>query len=79
MEPEVIVLFEKLKPLLDEHNDLIYKRIEDCDKTVEKEEAKIDNMTIELTKINTTLKALIAVLAPIAVAVLGVAVKLLFS
>ena len=42
MDDEIIVLFEKLKPLIDEHNDLIYKRLEDCDKTVEKEEAKID-------------------------------------
>lgn len=79
MDDEIIVLFEKLKPLLDEHNDLIYKRLEDCDKTVEKEEAKIDNMTIELTKINTTLKMLIAILGAIAVPILAVAVKLLFS
>ena len=36
-------------------------------------------MTIELTKINTTLKMLIAILGAIAVPILAVAVKLLFS
>ena len=64
---------------LQDHFDGRYVKLDDCKKTVEKEEAKIDGMSVELTKINTTLKALIAVLAPIAVAVLGVAVKLLFS
>lgn len=71
--------FLEVQAQLQDHFDGRYVKLDDCKKTVEKEEAKIDGMSVELTKINTTLKALIAVLAPIAVAVLGVAVKLLFS
>ena len=43
------------------------------------QERKIDGMTVELTKINTTLKMLIGILGAIAVPILAVAVKLLFS
>ena len=71
--------FLEVQAQLQDHFDGRYVKLDDCKKTVEKEETKIDGMSVELTKINTTLKALIAVLAPIAVAVLGVAVKLLFS
>lgn len=64
---------------LQDHFDGRYVRQTDCKLTVDKEEEKIDSLSIEIAKLNTTMKALIAVLSPIAVAVLGVAVKLLFS
>lgn len=69
----------ELQGQLQDHFDGRYVKVDDCKKTVEKEEAKIDSMTVELTKINTTLKMLIAILGAIAVPVLAVAVKLLFS
>ena len=71
--------FLELQGQLEDHFDGRYVKLDDCKKTVEKEEAKIDGMTVELTKINTTLKMLIAILGAIAVPILAVAVKLLFS
>lgn len=68
-----------LQTQLQDHFDGRYVKQADCERTVEKEEAKIDGMTVELTKINTTLKMLIAILGAIAVPILAVAIKLLFS
>lgn len=64
---------------LQDHFDGRYVKQAECKVTVADTEKKIDGMTVELTKINTTLKMLIAILGAIAVPILAVAVKLLFS
>ena len=71
--------FLDIQHQMQDHFDGRYMKIDDCKKTVEKEEEKIDGMTVELTKINTTLKMLLAILGTIAVPILALAVKLLFS
>ena len=64
---------------LQDHFDGRYVKQADCRVTVADTERKIDGMAVELTKINTTLKMLIGILGAIAVPILAVAVKLLFS
>lgn len=71
--------FLDIQKQMQDHFDGRYMKIDECKKTVEKEEEKIDGMTVELTKINTTLKMLLAILGTIAVPILALAVKLLFS
>lgn len=71
--------FIDVQTQLQDHFDGRYVKQVDCKVTVADTEKKIDGMTVELTKINTTLKMLIAILGAIAVPILAVAVKLLFS
>ena len=69
----------KLQAQLQDHFDGRYVKIEDCEKTVEREANKIDLLTVEFAKSNTKLNILIAILSTIAVPILGVCVKMLFG
>lgn len=69
----------KLQAQLQDHFDGRYVKIEDCEKTVERESNKIDLLTVEFAKSNTKLNILIAILSTIAVPILGVCVKMLFG
>jgi hypothetical protein len=72
---EYVDLREQLK----EDFDARYKQIDDCEKTVEKEEKKIDALTIEFAKSNTKLNIMIAILSAIGAAILPICVKILFG
>ena len=71
--------YVKLQNQLQDHFDGRYVKIEDCEKTVEREANKIDLLTVEFAKSNTKLNILIAILSTIAVPILGVCVKMLFG
>ena len=71
--------YVELKDQLQSEFDGRYVLIEDCERTVKEESKKIDRLTVEFTKSNTKLNILIAILSAIAVPILGVCVKLLFS
>lgn len=71
--------FIEIQNQMQNHFDGRYVRIEDCESTVEKEEQKIDRLTIEFAKSNTKLNILIGILSTIAVPIIGVCVKLLFN
>lgn len=71
--------FIEIQSQLQDHFDGRYVKIEDCESTVEKEEKKIDRLTIEFAKSNTKLNILIGILSTIAVPIIGVCVKLLFN
>lgn len=80
----------KLQNQLQDHFDGRYVKQEDCEKTVIKESDKIDDLKnefarlreevrVDRAKTNTRLNILIAILTTIAVPILGVCVKMLFS
>lgn len=71
--------FIEIQNQMQDHFDGRYVKIEDCENTVEKEERKIDRLTIEFAKSNTKLNILIGILSTIAVPIIGVCVKLLFN
>ena len=71
--------FIEIQNQMQDHFDGRYVKIEDCESTVEKEEKKIDRLTIEFAKSNTKLNILIGILSAIAVPIIGVCVKLLFN
>lgn len=71
--------FIEIQNQLQDHFDGRYVTIEDCDNTVEREEKKIDRLTVEFAKSNTKLNILIAILSAIAVPILGICVKILFN
>lgn len=71
--------FIEIQNQMQDHFDGRYVKIEDCENTVEKEEQKIDRLTIEFAKSNTKLNTLIGILSTIAVPIIGVCVKLLFN
>lgn len=71
--------FIEIQNQMQDHFDGRYVRIVDCESTVEKEEKKIDRLTVEFAKSNTKLNILIAILSAIAVPIVGVCVKLLFN
>ena len=71
--------FIEIQNQMQDHFDGRYVKIEDCENTVEKEERKIDRLTIEFAKSNTKLNILIGILSAIAVPIIGVCVKLLFN
>ena len=71
--------FIEIQNQMQDHFDGRYVKIEDCESTVEKEEQKIDRLTIEFAKSNTKLNILIGILSAIAVPIIGVCVKLLFN
>ena len=71
--------FIEIQNQMQDHFDGRYVKIEDCESTVEKEEKKIDRLTIEFAKSNTKLNILIGILSTIAVPIIGVCVKLLFN
>lgn len=76
----------KLQDQLQDHFDGRYVKIEDCDKTVEKSQDKIDALSaafsdfqIEQVKSNTKLTILIAILGAIATILLPMCIKSLFG
>lgn len=71
--------FIEIQNQMQDHFDGRYVKIEDCENTVEREEQKIDRLTIEFAKSNTKLNILIGILSTIAVPIIGVCVKLLFN
>lgn len=71
--------FIEIQTQMQDHFDGRYVKIEDCESTVEKEEQKIDRLTVEFAKSNTKLNILIGILSTIAVPIIGVCVKLLFN
>lgn len=71
--------FLSIQGQLQDHFDSRYVQIADCEKTVDKEEKKIDQLTVEFAKSNTKLNILIGILSTIAVPTVGVCVKLLFG
>ena len=71
--------FLAIQGQLQDHFDGRYVKISDCEKTVDKEEKKIDQLTVEFAKSNTKLNILIGILSTIAVPIVGVCVKLLFG
>lgn len=71
--------FIEIRNQMQDHFDGRYVKIYDCESTVEKEEQKIDRLTIEFAKSNTKLNILIGILSTIAVPIIGVCVKLLFN
>lgn len=71
--------FIEIQNQMQDHFDGRYVKIVDCESTVEKEEQKIDRLTIEFAKSNTKLNILIGILSTIAVPIIGVCVKLLFN
>ncbi len=71
--------FLEIQSQMQEHFDGRYVKIADCESTVEKEEQKIDRLTVEFAKSNTKLNILIGILSTIAVPIIGVCVKLLFN
>lgn len=71
--------FLEIQTQMQDHFDGRYVKIVDCESTVEKEEKKIDRLTVEFAKSNTKLNILIGILSTIAVPIIGVCVKLLFN
>lgn len=78
--------FVQLQKQLQDHFDDRYRLAEVCDDMVKHEDRKIEELRevfnelkLEQVKTNTLLKVLIAILAAIGTAVLGVAVRLLFG
>jgi hypothetical protein len=71
--------FIEIQAQMQDHFDGRYVKIVDCESTVEKEEQKIDRLTVEFAKSNTKLNILIGILSTIAVPIIGVCVKLLFN
>ena len=71
--------FIEIQNQMQDHFDGRYVKLEDCESTVEKEEQKIDRLTVEFAKSNTKLNILIGILSTIAVPIIGVCVKLLFN
>lgn len=71
--------FIEIQNQMQDHFDGRYVKISDCESTVEKEEQKIDRLTVEFAKSNTKLNILIGILSTIAVPIIGVCVKLLFN
>ena len=69
----------KLQEQLQDHFDGRYVQLEDCEKTVEREEGKIDKLALEFAKTSTKLNIMIAILSAIAAPVVSVCVKLLFG
>lgn len=71
--------FIEIQSQMQDHFDGRYVKLEDCESTVEKEEQKIDRLTVEFAKSNTKLNILIGILSSIAVPIIGACVKLLFN
>jgi hypothetical protein len=76
----------ELQGQLQDHFDGRYRQIKDCDDKVSAEEKKIgelqdkyNDVRVELAKTNTRLGIVIAILSAIAVPILALCVKLLFS
>lgn len=76
----------KLQNQLQDHFDGRYRKIDDCNETVEGERKKIENiehtiteLKIEQVKTNTRLAILIGILSTIAIPILALCVKLLFG
>lgn len=75
-----------LQNQLQDHFDGRYRKIDDCDEKIKAEEGKIlelqdkyADVRVELAKTNTRLSIVIAILSAIAVPLLALCVKLLFS
>ena len=82
--------YVKLQAQLQDHFDGRYVQIEECEKKVNGETSKIDDLKSEFSKLreevrvdraktNTRLSILIAILSAVAVPILGVCIKLLFG
>ena len=78
--------FLSIQKQLQDHFDGRYRQIDDCDEKLQQKDKKIvelqdkyNDVRIELAKTNTRLGILIAILSAIAVPVLALCVKLLFS
>ena len=76
----------KLQNQLQDHFDGRYRKIDDCNETVESERKKIEKLEgtipelkIEQVKTNTRLAILIGILSTIAIPILALCVKLLFG
>lgn len=76
----------KLQNQLQDHFDGRYRKIDDCNETVEGERKKIEQiektiteLKIEQVKTNTRLAILIGILSTIAIPILALCVKLLFG
>jgi chromosome segregation ATPase len=76
----------KLQNQLQDHFDGRYRKIDDCNDTVESERKKIEQLEktitelkIEQVKTNTRLAILIGILSTIAIPILALCVKLLFG
>lgn len=76
----------KLQNQLQDHFDGRYRKIDDCNETVESERKKIEKventiteLKIEQVKTNTRLAILIGILSTIAIPILALCVKLLFG
>jgi hypothetical protein len=76
----------KLQNQLQDHFDGRYRKIDDCNETVEGERKKIEKLEnsitelkIEQVKTNTRLAILIGILSTIAIPILALCVKLLFG
>lgn len=76
----------KIQTQLQDHFDGRYRKIADCNETVESERKKIEKLEntitelkIEQVKTNTRLAILIGILSAIAVPILAICVKLLFG
>lgn len=76
----------KLQNQLQDHFDGRYRKIDDCNETVESERKKIEKventiteLKIEQVKTNTRLAILIGILSTIAIPILALCVKLLFN
>ena len=69
----------ELQNQLQDHFDGRYVQIEYCEKSMTAEGEKVDGLAIEFAKSNTKLNILIGILSAIAVPILGVCVKMLFS
>lgn len=71
--------YAEFKKQLQSEFDGRYVLVDDCEKTVKEEGAKIDRLAVEFAKSNTKLNILIGILSVIAVPIVGVCVKLLFG
>ena len=78
--------YRKLQNQLQDHFDGRYRKIDDCNETVEGERKKIEKLEnsitelkIEQVKTNTRLAILIGILSTIAIPILALCVKLLFG
>lgn len=76
----------KLQNQLQDHFDGRYRKIDDCNETVDNERKKIEKientiteLKIEQVKTNTRLAILIGILSTIAIPILALCVKLLFG
>ena len=76
----------KLQNQLQDHFDGRYRKIDDCNETVDNERKKIEKLEntitelkIEQVKTNTRLAILIGILSTIAIPILALCVKLLFG